>query len=44
LTVERGADNTSPTSHVAGTDIKLITAADNSLIQIGDDFGFDGTL
>ena len=44
LTVERGADSTSAVSHVAGSEIKLITAADNALIQIGDDFGFDGTL
>ena len=42
LTVERGADSTSATLHVAGTEVKLITAADNQLIPFGDDFGFDG--
>jgi hypothetical protein len=26
-----------------GTDIKLITSADNSLIEFGDSFGFDTT-
>ena len=42
LTVERGADDTTPVSHLAGEEVKSITAADNALIEIGDDFGFDG--
>ena len=29
--------------HVKGADVGKITAADNALIQEGDDFGFDGT-
>jgi len=44
LTVKRGQDSTTKQSHVAGTPIKLITAADNDLIPIGDDFGFSDTL
>tara|TARA_A100001201_G_scaffold4811_5_gene9261 strand:- start:810 stop:1814 length:1005 start_codon:yes stop_codon:yes gene_type:complete len=42
LKVERGTDNTTKASHVSGTGIGLITAADNALIEVGDDFGFDG--
>jgi len=44
LTVTRGADNTTATAHVAGTNVGLITTADNALIVAGDDFGFDGDL
>jgi hypothetical protein len=44
LTVERGKDNTTITSHLAGVEIKSITSADNLLIEDGDDFGFDGSL
>jgi hypothetical protein len=43
LTVLRGSDNTPITEHVSGTAIKSITAADNILIPIGDDFGFSGS-
>lgn len=42
ITVERGYDSTTATTHVLGTDIKLITAADADLIEFGDNFGFDG--
>jgi hypothetical protein len=42
LTVERGKDNTTITSHLAGAEIKSITTADNELIEKGDDFGFSG--
>jgi len=41
LTVERGSYGTSITIHVSGTDVKLITSADNDQIEFGDDFGFD---
>jgi hypothetical protein len=40
LTVERGKDNTDITSHLAGSQVKSITSADNELIEMGDDFGF----
>jgi hypothetical protein len=42
LNVTRGSYNTPISNHVAGTEVKLITAADNSLIEYGDDFGFSG--
>ena len=42
LTVERGRDNTTITSHLAGAEIKSITTVDNTLIEDGDDFGFSG--
>lgn len=42
LTVERGKDGTTITSHLAGAEIKSITTADNNLIEEGDDFGFSG--
>jgi hypothetical protein len=44
LTVERGKDGTTITSHLAGAPIKSITSADNDLIEVGDDFGFSGTI
>ena len=43
LTVERGRDGTTITSHLAGSEIKSITSADNELIETGDDFGFSGS-
>ena len=42
ITVERGRDNTTIKEHVKGQPIKAITAADTELIEMGDDFGFDG--
>jgi hypothetical protein len=42
LNVVRGSYNTSISNHVSGTEVKLITSADNSLIEFGDDFGFSG--
>ena len=44
ITVDRGQDKTTITSHLKGAPIKLITKEDNPLIEIGDDFGFDGNL
>lgn len=43
LFVNRGADGTIPTAHVAGAGVNLVTATTNSLIEVGDDFGFDGS-
>lgn len=43
ITVKRGQDNTNATKHVKGSAIKAITAADTALIEMGDDFGFDGS-
>jgi hypothetical protein len=44
LTVMRGTDKTIKQSHVSGSQVKLITASDNNLIPIGDDFGFNESL
>jgi len=44
LTVRRGQDSTTILSHVSGSEVKLITAADDLLIEPGDDFGFTGSL
>ena len=44
LVVKRGQDGTSPTEHVGGAGVNLVTAATNDLIEVGDDFGFDGSL
>lgn len=43
LTVKRAQDGTTAASHVAGANVGTITAADNVLIESGDDFGFDGS-
>ena len=43
LTVERGKDDTTITSHLSGAEVKSITTADNVLIEEGDDFGFSGS-
>ena len=44
ITVERGKDGTTIGSHLRGDALKGITEADNELIPLGDDFGFDGTV
>jgi hypothetical protein len=43
LTVDRGRDNTTITSHLRGAPIKSITTEDNQLVEEGDDFGFSGS-
>ena len=43
LTVDRGRDDTTITSHLSGAEVKSITTADNLLVEEGDDFGFSGT-
>jgi len=42
LLVTRGAYETRKSKHVSGSLVKKITEDDNKLIEIGDDFGFDG--
>lgn len=44
VTVERGKDGTKITSHLAGAPVKPITSVDNDLVEIGDDFGFSGSI
>ena len=43
ITVNRSQDGTTAATHVAGADIGTITSDDNDLIEVGDDFGFDGS-
>jgi hypothetical protein len=42
LDVVRGSYGTPISNHVSGTEAKLITEVDNTLIEYGDDFGFSG--
>ena len=44
ITVARGQDGTTVVSHVKGSPIKVINAADDALIQEGDDFGCSGDI
>jgi hypothetical protein len=44
LTVDRGRDGTTITSHLRGAPIKSITTEDNQLVEEGDDFGFSGSM
>ena len=44
LSVKRAQMNTTPQEHVLGASVFSITEADNAFIEIGDDFGFDGTV
>lgn len=44
LIVDRAQDETSLENHLLGSKVGKITAADNSLIEIGDNFGFDGNV
>tara|TARA_B100001996_G_scaffold107836_1_gene81427 strand:- start:284 stop:1297 length:1014 start_codon:yes stop_codon:yes gene_type:complete len=43
ITVLRGQDGTTAATHVKGADVGTITTADNDLIEVGDNFGFDGS-
>ncbi len=42
ITVERGKDGRTAAAHVNGSEVLAITAADDALIEMGDDFGFSG--
>ena len=44
LIVDRARDKTTAEEHVSGSPVGKITATDNSLIELGDNFGFDGTV
>jgi len=44
LTVKRGQDKTTATSHVLGSSVMGIESSDSSFIDIGDNFGFDGSI
>lgn len=42
ILVKRAQNSTTSIPHVSGSNVNVITEADNALIEIGDDFGFDG--
>ena len=44
LFTKRGQDGTIIGSHVRGTSVNVITDADDALIEVCDDFGFDGAV
>ena len=44
LTVLRGQDGTTVSEHLRGAPVHIINAADNALIEEGDDFGFSGSI
>ena len=44
LSVKRGQDGTTAVAHDNGAPIKIINAADDALIEFGDDFGFSGSI
>jgi hypothetical protein len=44
VSVVRGSYKTKITPHVSGTEVQKVVEADNNLIELGDDFGFDGKL
>ena len=43
LVVKRGEDGTSAAEHIEGSTVDLIDTADDALIEMGDDFGFNET-
>jgi len=43
LAVERAYDSTTAAKHVGGSNVNLITTADAPFIELGDNFGFDGS-
>lgn len=42
ILVRRSQNGTTATAHVSGSKVTAITTEDNALINLGDDFGFDG--
>jgi len=44
LTVRRAQDKTPIQNHVLGSKVYNINQTDNNMIQVGDDFGFDGNV
>jgi len=42
IIVDRGRDGRTAADHVKGSEVLGITAADDALIEMGDDFGFSG--
>jgi hypothetical protein len=44
LVVKRSQDKTPLQNHVLGSKVYIITQSDNNMIELGDDFGFDGNV
>ena len=44
IVVRRAQDKTPLQNHVSGTKVFNINTTDNNMIELGDDFGFDGTI
>tara|TARA_B100000902_G_C27230347_1_gene874455 strand:- start:148 stop:1197 length:1050 start_codon:yes stop_codon:yes gene_type:complete len=44
IVVYRGYDNTVKATHITGTSIDALTAADDVLVEADDDFGFNGVV
>ena len=44
LVTRRAQDQTALENHVTGSKVYAITAKDNSMVALGDDFGFDGNV
>ena len=44
LTVKRGQDTSTAAEHVLGAGVATITSNDANFIEVGDDFGFDGSV
>ena len=44
IVVKRGWDNTTAASHLENASIDVLSTADNVLVDVDDDFGFDGTI
>ena len=44
LLVRRGEDGTARAEHILGAPVDKITKADDVLIELGDDFGFNGSI
>ena len=40
LVVKRGSDGTTKASHINGDAVNIVNAADDALVELGDDFGF----
>ena len=40
ITVKRGQDGTTTDTHINGDSIDAVNAADDALVELGDDFGF----
>ena len=43
LKVQRGRDGTIAADHVKGSGVNILNAADDALVEVGDDFGFNET-